>query len=656
MRSKRGRSIRHSVRAGLVLAVVAGVLRPMPVGAKGADNALASADDAFGTTVGKETSGIYTDKDTRGFNPIDAGNARIDGLYYDPVGLLGGRLRASTAIRVGFGALAFPFSAPTGVADYRFRPFPETAGGSISVRAGSLWDRYMETDLRLPLADGRLGLTGGFTLAGNRKSTGFRNNGSNATIRPIARLGSLEFAPFLSLVWSNADFTEPLAVVDGPWLPGQPSRTHRLGQQWTGGKRTMRHYGATLKASVADRLRLEAGLFHSGELKQKSFTEIFDIQNGDSLADHFVIADPEHDIHSTSGEGRWSWQLGGGEPNHRIVLGARFRNRYTESGGSDIRSFGQVRYGERVLVAEPELKFSPIARGRVRQSAVMLGYLGDFGGIGHMNLGVQRATYRSTLRAGAGGAADQTRTRAWLYNAVATIKLSRTISLYAGTERGLEDSGAAPETARNRHEQLPATITRQIEGGLRWSFSGGALVVSGFEITKPYFTYDLARNYARLGRARLLGLEASVSAHPLPGLSLLAGGVVMQARVAGDGVESGQIGVHPAGKAGFRARLDGSYRTPFLGGFEPTLAIAYTGRRAAGSAPQAALGGHQLMAPGFATVDLGFRQPLAMGPVSASLRLNLENAFDAKGWKVVAPNTIYPEERRRVMVTLFSEI
>ena len=81
------------------------------------DNALTKSDDAFGTQVGTESTGIYTEYDTRGFSPLDAGNSRIDGIYFDQVWNLPSRLRHSTAIRVGFGAVDTPFVAPTGVVD-----------------------------------------------------------------------------------------------------------------------------------------------------------------------------------------------------------------------------------------------------------------------------------------------------------------------------------------------------------------------------------------------------------------------------------------------------------------------------------------------------------------------------------------------------------
>jgi iron complex outermembrane receptor protein len=42
-----------------------------------------AGDDALGTSVGRQTIGLYTPTSARGFNPIQAGNVRIEGLYFD---------------------------------------------------------------------------------------------------------------------------------------------------------------------------------------------------------------------------------------------------------------------------------------------------------------------------------------------------------------------------------------------------------------------------------------------------------------------------------------------------------------------------------------------------------------------------------------------
>jgi len=66
-----------------------------------------------------------------------AGNARINGLFYDPVWAPTARIRLSTAIRVGLSAQGFPFPAPAGVVDY---------AASIRVDQGS---EFISRDLDL---------------------------------------------------------------------------------------------------------------------------------------------------------------------------------------------------------------------------------------------------------------------------------------------------------------------------------------------------------------------------------------------------------------------------------------------------------------------------------------------------------------------------
>ncbi|HKQ15901.1 MAG TPA: hypothetical protein VJT80_20855 [Steroidobacteraceae bacterium] len=62
-----------------------------------------SADDAFGTSVGNESIGLYQPFEVRGFSAVDAGNVRLDGLYFDrqadPITLL----VPSSTMRLSFG-------------------------------------------------------------------------------------------------------------------------------------------------------------------------------------------------------------------------------------------------------------------------------------------------------------------------------------------------------------------------------------------------------------------------------------------------------------------------------------------------------------------------------------------------------------------------
>ena len=86
------------------------------------ENAVTSADDAFGTSVGNETIGLYSVDEVRGFSPAAAGNIRIDGLYLGGIVINNPRIQAGSNVRVGLSAQGYAFPAPTGIVELSIRP------------------------------------------------------------------------------------------------------------------------------------------------------------------------------------------------------------------------------------------------------------------------------------------------------------------------------------------------------------------------------------------------------------------------------------------------------------------------------------------------------------------------------------------------------
>lgn len=643
------------VRRLLATSMLALLAVPAPAWAqRAAENAVATADDAFGSSVGLEQTGIYSESDTRGFSPTKAGNGRIDGVYYDPVGALSARLRNGNAVRVGFAAEIHPFQAPTGIIEYRLRPFPAEAGVSLGYNFMAFGGYIREFDLRMPLARG-VAFIGGMAQSDLRQSDGASNQAWGATGRLIARFGGVEVAPFVSHSVFTTNYAHPLAIVTGAYLPERPKVRRYLGQDWAKGRYDNHQMGGVIKAAITDHLGLRGGIFHAVGDKHRNYSELFTLQSPTGLARHLFIADPQQDLHSTSGEVRLAYHKRTGKFAHGIFAGFRARDRLTESGGSDRRDFGTVVYGERDPETKPTFQFSRVNVGRLRQSALMLGYIARIDDVGSINVGIQKARYRARFRDGLTGAVTLSRDDPWLYNATLAFQASRSLDFYAGMQKGLEDSGVAPDTARNRNEQLPATRTRQYEGGVRFAIPGGRMVVNAFEITKPYFTFDATNAFTQVGKVRHRGLEASLASHLGKRFSLLGGAVLMQPRVTGSARQLGLLGKRPAGTPSLYAKVDANYRTDIFGGLTPTASLTYTGKRAVGSRPQPELGGGQLMVRGYAALDLGLRQSFKVGKVPASFRFIAYNVFDAASWKVVAPNSIYMDERRRYNLSVTAD-
>jgi len=174
-----------------------------------------------------------------------------------------------------------------------------------------------------------------------------------------------------------------------------------------------------------------------------------------------------------------------------------------------------------------------------------------------------------------------------------------------------------------------------------------SLVASVFEIRKPYFSFDGTGRYVQIGNVRHRGIEVSGSGKLTSRLQILAGAVMMDPVVTGFAVDAGLHGKLPVGTAKLHAKIDANYRTDIFGGLTFTAAMLYDGRRALSSAPYAALGGQQVMLPSHSAIDLGLRQAFTIGKTPVSFRFTVNNIFDKRGWKVIAPNTVQLDDTRR---------
>lgn len=624
---------------------------------RASENAVTLADDAFGTKVGFESTGIYSERNTRGFNPRKAGNVRIEGIYFDQAGQISSRLKRSTAIRVGFSAEDSPFPAPTGVVDNRLYPMPRETGASIGLHSTAYGGYIGELDLRVPLVENHVGINLGADYSDFRQTDGSGSITADIAARAIIRYAHTEFAPFVMLRWFPDYISQTLVVVNGDFLPKHPETRRFVGQRWAQSKFDAAIYGATLKSRLTSDFVIRSGIFRAGGARKRNFTEIYTLQapSGPDNASHVLISDPNQAVWSTSGEIQAVYLADSGKWHHRIYTGFRFRDRDTESGGSDFVNYGLATYGEPDPHPEQGFSFSPVNRNRVKQTALMLGYIGKIDGRATINLGIQKSRYRALSRNGLTDEQSKTRSNPWLYNATIDLDVLPSLSIYAGTQRGLEDSGNAPETAANRLDQLPTTKTKQYEGGIHWRFHGGQLFVNVFELTKPYFSFDSANVFSQIGTVRHRGIETSLSGRFGKRLHIVAGAVIMRPRVSGNVRDAGLVGKLPAGTPAVYARVDANYQTDIFDSLTPIATLEYTSKQAVSAKPFASLEDRQLMTPAYVTLDLGFRQKFAIGSAPASLRLMVNNIFNEKRWDVFAANTIQVESRRRMTITLTAD-
>lgn len=634
------------------IALLAALYAAPAVAQRTDDNAIRQSDDAFGKSIGDERIGIYSPDNVRGFSPVDAGNLRIEGLYFDQQAGPTSRLVEGNTVRVGISAQGYPFPAPTGIADYSLRKPGAEAVASLGLRYGPFGSRVAEADLQLPLDGERLGMIAGIgyydetNIAGPQPT--FVSVALGARYAPGA---GVEIMPFWSRIYIRGEEAQPLIFTAGNFLPPRISRTRFFGQKWADFSGENDNYGLVAKGRLGD-AEAQLGVFRSVSAgKEDHFDLLFGTDQAGSVARRIVIAAGKNRFASTSGELRLTRSFVDGERSHTLVGSIKARRQQRRYGGEDIAELGASVIGREDFRARPDFTIGDKTIDKVSQATFGIGYRGRWKDVGEVSLGLQKTDYRKRIREPdpAFNPPDSV-SRPWLFNANASLFLSRELALYGGYTRGLEESPVAPSNATNLNEAPPAIRTEQKEAGLRWAISDGlSLVLGGFDISKPYFNLDRNDRFRRLGTVRRRGIEMSLAGQIAPGLSVVAGNVLQDAEVSGEEVRSGLIGKRPVGAFVRHTIVSMDYQWP---GHAPLSLNAYfeaTSDRTANAA-------NTLQIPARAVVNLGARYRAKVGGVPTLVRASVDNVTNTFGWAVGSSGFFVPNGARRYTLSLAADL
>lgn len=633
-------------RSGVALIALA--LADPALAQRADENAVREAEDGFGKSVGNESVGIYASGDVRGFSANDAGNARIEGLYFDRAGGITDVVIRGTTVRLGLTAFGYPFPAPTGIVDTDLRRAGEDRVVSVRVSSGEYLGPDLVVDAAIPVTD-RLGVNFGFGLFDDQYVSGasawFVSYGNVTRWRPA---NDVELTGFFARYDYGDEEQSPTLYTDGSFLPPRVERRRFYGQQWAQWKGHSQNYGGIAKAKFSE-WNIAAGLFNSRFTRADFASLYFDDVARDGVGQLVVVSGEDQRTASTSGELRVSRVFAEGARRHRILLSARGRRKLSDYGGYHVAELGDAAIGVPDPRPEPVRTYGALTADRVRQMSYAAGYEMRWPGVGELNLGITRTDYRKTVTQ-PGQAADTRCDRPWLWNAALAITPTERLTLYGATTRGLEESGTAPGNATNRNEALPALRTRQKELGLRYVFPGGIRLVSAlFDIRKPYFEIDSRDGvYRTLGTVIHRGAEFSLSGEPIAGLSLVAGAVLLRPRVTGQAVDEGRLGNRPIGRTGVLVDVNADYRIAALPGASVDLRVVHEGKRTARA-------DNSLDIPTRTIMDLGARYRTKVGNVPTTLRLQVRNIANVYGWRVFGGGGFAPVQGRRILASLTAD-
>ncbi|MGE3332417.1 MAG: hypothetical protein AB7I36_02150 [Rhodospirillaceae bacterium] len=634
----------RGVAAALAVAVI-GAGATTAQAQRATENAVTKAEDAFGTQIGNENVGLYGTQSARGFSPEQAGNLRIEGLYFDQQARFGNRISRGTIMRVGLSALSYPFPAPTGIGDIQLRLPGDEAQGSAAISYAYPTGQpqaSVSADAEVPVIPGTFAV--GLSLSAYRRVAEWRggNDGVNAGV--TTRWTPNENLEVISLMTLNYQLrdedTQPLILTGGAYLPPEIDRDVFTTQKWADHATKDANYGAIVRAFLPDEWRLQVGVFRSAREEARNVTLFYRNvqQNGTATLDAF--ADPAQRRASYSGEVRLSRVFDDGVRRHTLHFSTKGRSVTRVFGGGSGASLGATTFGIYTPLPEPAFTFGASSRDKARQFSPGVSYIGYWPKVGDISFGIQKSFYRRHVfqpnlpRA-------STESAPWLYNGTVTVFATDDLAFYSSFTRGLEESGIAPENASNRGEALPASLTKQVDGGLRYRISPRLTLLAGvFEVSKPYFDRDPANLFTAVGDVRHRGVEISLAGQPMPDLTIVAGVMLLQARVSGSTVDRGLIGAVPPGRTPQLVRFNANYAPPAWRGFSLESQIDYKGGSMANRL-------NTLKVPGTMLIDVGGRYKFTVLDSSASFRLQLQNITNAYGWSVTPSSGSFAYEGPR---------
>ncbi len=217
------------------------------------ENAVASAEDAFGTFTGHEQIGVYDEGNVRGFSPGTAGNYRMEGMYFDIQGSLGNRAIEGSTIRVGPAAQGYAFPAPTGIVDLQLKKAGEKLTVAPFASVDSFGSRSFELDAQVPLAGKELTLAAGVGIGRSRYGTGGGANDFSVGVVPRWRPSSnVEVLAFFNHRRDSNQDAQPLYFATGSFIPAYVARDNHPGPDWAKSDNRSTAYGLAGHANLCD--------------------------------------------------------------------------------------------------------------------------------------------------------------------------------------------------------------------------------------------------------------------------------------------------------------------------------------------------------------------------------------------------------------------
>lgn len=637
---------------GVLVLAASAIFCPVAVRAQRAnENAVTAASDAFGTVVGSQTIGLYSPTNARGFSPTQAGNLRIEGLYFDQQSQGSNPyLFSGSDMRVGIAAQAYAFPSPSGIADFKLRVPRDSLLASAVLIRGPLDVASAEIDAQFPVVENLLSI--GVIAAAARGfdyNYALRSNRRAISLLLRFRSGSgTEVVPFVGYIHNTEWEESPLVFADGVHPLPLFNEQHLVTQSWTDWRWNQLTAGVVARFAMADGWTLRAGLFRSTDENYRNFNPLLLEPMLNGLADYVMDVAPGRIATSYSGDFRVTRLQTNGNHTRELTFAVRSRHVERNFGGDSVTDLGPIDIYRSVSIPEPPLAFSAPSLDKVRQTGVGVNDIEHWNDRASLSLGILMTDYRrSVTTPGIPGSVQHTTVA--LPTVSFTVNPKSAVTLYGSYTRGLEDSPIAPPSAENRGEPPPAMPTWQIDGGVRIAVQPHLQVLlGGFKVQKTYFGLDTNNRYADIGEISTQGVESSARWSDGGGLTAVAGVVWLWPEVRLRASALAATGNVPIGPVPGTVNLNLDYAPGGWRGWGTSLQWTWLSARVETSDDRYRL-------PPLGALNIGIRYVAKLFTHQCSARLDIGNVTNAAGLTLSSQYLVVPQLGRNYTLTLAAD-
>lgn len=214
------------------------------------------------------------------------------------------------------------------------------------------------------------------------------------------------------------------------------------------------------------------------------------------------------------------------------------------------------------------------------------------------------------------------------------VKPLSNVSLYANYIEGLQQGPTAPIGTTNANTAFAPFVAKQQEAGIKIDWFGNfGTTFSAFEIAVPSAFTNSANTFVVDGLQVNRGLEFNVFGELTPGVRLIGGFTLLDARLTK--TESGTYDGNKApGTPSSRVTLNGEVDVPFVPGLTMIGRVIYTDKAFFDEA-------NTLFIPAWTRFDTGLRYAFTAFDRPTIFRFNVENVANARYWESAQRGYLY---------------